>query len=144
MKPEVNQKLSTRRYLFASGVSALLLLTGLPPTSAHSTIDMRLSGHILSVASDLSVVVRIEPAADNRTITVVVDSADYLRASSRELEGADAPVAHQFWFKHLPEGDYSVVATLDGAKGIREVASAEVQVGSATTGMRRRAEKMDQ
>jgi hypothetical protein len=98
-------------------------------TSARSMLQLRLSGRLLTVASDLLVVVRVEPAEENRMITVAVDSSDYLRASSEELEGADAPLDHHFWFKHLPEGDYIVIATLQGTTGTGEVVTSDVQVG---------------
>ena len=113
----------------AAAVSAVVLLAGETNGSAASMLQLQLSRRLLPVASDLSVIVRIERADENRRITVAVDSADYLRSSSEELEGADAAFAHQFYFKHLPDGDYTVTATLEGTKGTREVVTGNVQVG---------------
>jgi len=102
--------------------------------ATRSLVQLRLSGRTLPVASDLLVVVTVERDEENRDLTVMVDSGEYMRSSSEELEGADAARAHQFWFKHLPAGDYTVVARLEGSKGTREVAHSEFIVGGGVQG----------
>src|SRR5436190_10628658 len=105
------------------GIGAAIVMIGLAAEraeAASSALQLRLSGRVLPVAGDLSVVVRIEPNDENRDVTVFVDSGEYMRSSSEQLEGADAARAHQFWFKHLPAGQYELVARLDGTTGTRE------------------------
>src|SRR4051794_18547567 len=87
------------------GAVFALTIAGVAATAAAAHVagavpllQLRLSGRILPAQSDLSVIVRVEPDADNRALTVLVDSADYLRSSSEQLDGADEARAHQFWF----------------------------------------------
>jgi len=98
--------------------------------AAGALLQLRLSGRVLPVAADLSVVVRIEPDDQNRDLTVLIDSGEYMRSSSDQLEGADAARTHQFWFKHLPPGEYELVARLEGSTGTREVERSNFVVGS--------------
>src|SRR3954454_17248166 len=93
---------------------ATAVLPAAAAKAASPLLQLRLSGRALPVAADLSVVVRVEPDDRNRDLVVMVDSGDYMRSSSEQLDGADAARAHQFWFKHLPEGQYALVAQLDG------------------------------
>jgi hypothetical protein len=112
---------------------AAIVLAGVAAERADAAVallQLRLSGRVLPVAGDLSVVVRVEPNDENRNLTVFVDCGEYMRSSSEQLEGADAARAHQFWFKHLPAGQYELVARLDGTTGTRDVASSNFVVGT--------------
>ena len=61
-------------------------------------------------------------------LAVMVDSGDFSRRSTIELDGEyDAPV-HQMLFKELPEGDYVVAAEVLGADDVRGYAYAELRV----------------
>jgi len=122
-----------------TGIGAAIAVLGFAAAradAAASQLQLRLSGRVLPVAGDLSVVVRIEPNDENRDLTVFVDSGEYMRSSSEELEGADAARTHQFWFKHLPAGKYELIARLDGTTGTREIANSNFVVGATATGVR--------
>jgi hypothetical protein len=115
-----------RLLLFAT---AAALAASTAPVDARSRLELRISRYFLPAGSDFSVVVWVEPHEENRELTVFVDSPDYFRSSMEPLEGADAARTHQFHFKSLPAGQYSLVARLEGTKGVREVTSSEFTVG---------------
>jgi hypothetical protein len=58
----------------------------------------------------------VEPHADNRRLTLVADGPHF-RSSSVQLEGADAPRAHEMRFEHLETGRYLVQVRLERAGG---------------------------
>jgi len=115
----------------AGAAVAAGVLTAAAATAAVPLLDLRLSGRVLPLAGDLSVVVRVEPDDRNRDLVVLVDSGDYMRSSSEQLDGADAARTHQFWFKHLPEGRYALVVQLDGTDGTRATSRSDFVVGGA-------------
>jgi len=146
MTNESNHRLSRERRILAhagkspqrhvAGVIALTLAVVTYASQfggAASLLHLRMSSYFLTAGADLSVVVSVEPDDENRSLTVFVDSADYLRSSMETLEGADAARAHQFRFKSLPAGQYELVARLEGPKGTREVTTAEFLVGAMGT-----------
>jgi hypothetical protein len=122
------QKTTKLVQVFLLATTAALVVST-APLDARSRLQLRISSYFLPAGSDLSVVVRVEPDEENRELTVFVDSGDYFRSSMEPLDGADAARAHQFSFKSLPAGQYSLVARLEGTKGVREVTSSEFTVG---------------
>ena len=124
------QKTKLVRMFLLATTAALMASTA--PLDARSRLQLRISSYFLPAGSDLSVVVRVEPDEENRELTVFVDSGDYFRSSMEPLDGADAARAHQFRFKSLPAGQYSLVARLEGTKGVREVTSSEFTVGPSS------------
>jgi hypothetical protein len=65
----------------------------------------------------------VEPHADNRRLTLVADGPHF-RSSSVQLEGADAPRAHEMKFDHLETGRYLIQVVLEragGGKRFREI-----------------------
>lgn len=69
--------------------------------------------------SDLRVVVRVQPDAGNRRLQLSVDAPTFYASTERQLDGLDGARAHTFNVKELPAGDYQIVATLEGASGVR-------------------------
>jgi hypothetical protein len=63
------------------------------------------------------VLVRVEPAAGNRALQIVIDSDTYYRSSTIELSGEDAPRLHTMEFRHVPVGVHDVDVSLLGATG---------------------------
>jgi hypothetical protein len=69
--------------------------------------------------SDLRVVVRVQPDAGNRRLQLSVDAPTFYASTERQLDGLEGARAHTFNVKELPAGNYQIVATLEGASGIR-------------------------
>jgi hypothetical protein len=60
---------------------------------------------------------RVEPAEGNRALEIIIDSDDYYRSSTIELEGAEAPRVHSVEFRHVPVGVHEIRLVLTGATG---------------------------
>ena len=69
--------------------------------------------------ADLRVVVRVMPDAGNRRLQLSIDAPTFYASTERQLDGVEGARAHTFAVKELPAGDYQIVATLEGASGIR-------------------------
>lgn len=62
--------------------------------------------------TDLRVLVRITPHADERTLSIVVEGPRYYASTERQLDGEASARAHLFSWRQLPTGDYRITATL--------------------------------
>lgn len=69
--------------------------------------------------ADLRVVVRVQPDAGNRRLQLSVDAPTFYASTERQLDGVDGARAHTFAVRELPAGDYQIIATLEGAGGVR-------------------------
>lgn len=69
--------------------------------------------------ADLRVVVRVQPDAGNRRLQLSVDAPTFYASTERQLDGMEGARAHTFAVRELPAGDYQIIATLEGASGIR-------------------------
>jgi hypothetical protein len=87
------------------------------PLGAGERIVMKVSPAVAFAPANLIVRATIEADADNRSVEVVADSADFYRSSQIQLEGDKAPRISQFEFRSLPPGTYEVRAMLIGADG---------------------------
>ena len=119
----MGRKASMREFLLV----AVMVVTGMA-SAAEPVVDLKIRGHVLTAPATLMVTVRVPPDERNRALAVMVDSGDFSRRSTIELDGEyDAPV-HQMLFKELPEGDYVVAAEVLGADDVRGYAYAELRV----------------
>ncbi len=73
--------------------------------------------HRSAVSEGLTLLVKIEPHPDNRTLRVVLDSSAFYRASYIQIDGASARRHHWVTWKTLPPGDYCIDATLTRVSG---------------------------
>ena len=95
------------------------------PTSAVTSpapadkVSVRLSGAFSMAPGALNSLVRVPRHADNRSLRISIESAAYYRRSDVQLDGAAAPMSHQFFFQGLPSGDYEMTVTVLGAEGPR-------------------------
>jgi hypothetical protein len=72
--------------------------------------------------SPLRVRVRIEPSAENRSLTVTADSGEFYRSSEIQLEGERAPKTIELEFRNVPEGDYDILGVVTDSTGRRRSA----------------------
>jgi len=96
----------------------LLVVVALP-VAGGDRMTMKVSPAQAFAPSLLRVRVRIEPEADNRSLTVTVDSGEFYRSSEMPLDGDRAPKTIQLEFPGLPEGDYDVVGIVKDSAGHR-------------------------
>jgi hypothetical protein len=119
--------LSKRRSLLLRICVACWLIAG-APAMAESPVQLRINRRILPVGSDLRVIVNVARDADNRALTIEADSEDYLRSSTIPLDGDLEAFTHQFWFTHLPVGEYVVIAKVVGTRGVRAIDTLSVSI----------------
>jgi hypothetical protein len=102
------------------------------PAIAESPVQLKINTRVLPLGADLRVIVNIPRDADNRALTIEADSEDYLRSSTIPLDGDLEAYTHQFWFTHLPIGQYEVVAKVVGTRGVRGTDTLVVTVVGAS------------
>jgi hypothetical protein len=95
----------------------LVLAIGSFTVGAEDSIAMNASPQISFAPAHLTVRTRIEPDASNRAIEIVIDSQDFYRSTTIELEGDQAPRSSVFEFRGIPGGTYQVSARLVGQAG---------------------------
>ena len=67
----------------------------------------------------LTVRVTVEPAAENRALEIVAESAGFFRSSQIEIDGARSARLNVFQFRNVPRGVYQVTGVLVGDHGRR-------------------------
>jgi hypothetical protein len=98
------------------------------PAIAESPVVLKINRRVLPVGADLRVIVNVARDADNRALTIEADSEDYLRSSTIPLDGDLEAYTHQFWFTHLPVGEYEVIAKVMGSRGVRATDTLSVSI----------------
>ena len=76
----------------------------------------------------VQVTVLIEPDAHIRHLVVEAESGMFYRRTDQELEGTNDARLHVFRWRNLPEGDYTVTATVTFDEGTHEQAKALVHI----------------
>jgi len=95
------------------------------PAPVQVTADSKLiqsvsfSPVVAFAGADLRVVVRVQPDAGNRRLQLSVDAPTFYASTERQLDGFEGARAHTFAVRELPAGDYQIIATLEGASGVR-------------------------
>jgi|SRR3954453_15804592 len=104
------------------------LLLGLAlPAHAQQRVSLRVSPAVAFAPASLFVRATVDVNAENRSLEIIAESADFFRSSEISLDGDRAPRVTQLLFKSVPRGDYDVRAVLRGASG-REIASTVTKV----------------
>jgi len=104
------------------------LLLGLTlPTHAQERVSLLVSPAVAFAPASLFVRATVVVNAENRSLDIIAESADFYRSSEISLDGDHAPRITQLLFKSVPRGSYEVRAVLRGVSG-REIASTETKV----------------
>ena len=94
-----------------------------PPLSAH------IYPRVGRAPAIVRLLIRVEPAAGNRALQIVIDSDTYYRSSTIELSAENAPRTHTIEFRHVPVGVHDVnVALIDAAGSVRATVSDRVLI----------------
>src|SRR5438132_10929264 len=102
----------------ALGICGVIVLTVLP-VDGQEPLRLAVTPAESFAPATVRIRARIEPSAENRTLTVVADAADFYRRSDIQLDGDQAPKTVELRFSDLPGGDYEVSAVLADAFGRR-------------------------
>jgi hypothetical protein len=116
-------------------ISAVLLLISPSAAADRGIANIRITPATSLEPARVSVEVAVERHADNRLLTVVVDSGSFYWSSERQLEGQDGPYLSVFTCRELPAGEYAVQASVVAANGrVRATARNRIIVMSRTPG----------
>ena len=116
-------------------ISAVLLLISPSAAADRGIANIRVTPATSFEPAKVSVEVAVERHADNRLLTVVVDSGSFYWSSERQLEGQDGPYLSVFTCRELPAGEYAVQASVVAANGrVRATARNRIIVMSRTPG----------
>jgi hypothetical protein len=112
-------------------LSALLLVVSTPATAGRGIANIRVTPAMSLEPANVLLQVVVERHADNRLLTVTVDSGAFYWSSERQLEGQDGPYLSVFTCRELPAGEYEVHASIIGSDGkVRGTASNRIVVMS--------------
>jgi hypothetical protein len=98
---------------------AAALLTLAFPADAGESITIAVSPRRSIGPTNLTVLLRVEPNAENRTLEVAADSGDFYRSSQIHLDGDRAARAVFVEFRGVPSGQYQVSGALFNSVGQR-------------------------
>lgn len=113
-----------------------MLLTATGAAGANEPLALRVSPAFSFAPANFVIQANVDRDADNRSMEVIADSAEFYRSSTIALEGERAPRTSRFEFRSLPPGDYEITATVIGADG-RQRATARQQVKVLESGTAR-------
>ena len=106
-----------------------MVLTATAVARAKEPLSIRVSPAFAFAPANLVIRTSVEPDAENRSMEVIADSAEFYRSSTIGIEGDRAPKTMMIEFRSLPPGDYEVTAMLIGVDGRRRaIAHAQVHV----------------
>ena len=106
-----------------------MVLTAIPVARAKEPLSIRVSPAFSFAPANIVIRTSVEPDAENRSIEVIADSAEFYRSSTMTLEGDRAPKTMMVQFRSVPPGDYEVTAMLIGVDGHRRaIARAQINV----------------
>lgn len=102
-----------------------------PAGQARNVVDISLNGRYFSEPATVRLVVAVEPAQDNRMLRIEAEGDDLFRASEVTLNGANEKRLHNFEFKNLPAGYYTLRAQVRSTQTVRGFAEREIMVTGA-------------
>jgi hypothetical protein len=82
------------------------------PRAGPAIHSMHVTPAVGFEGTDLRVLVRITPHADERRLSLVVEGPRFYASTERQLDGEASARAHLFAWRQLPTGDYRITATL--------------------------------
>ena len=105
-----------------------MVLTATAVAGAKEPLSIRVSPAFSFAPANLVIRTSVEPDAENRSLEVIADSAEFYRSSTITLEGDRAPKTTMVEFRSLPPGDYEVTAVLIRRGQRRAIAHAHLNV----------------
>ena len=103
-----------------------------PYVPAKEVVEITIRGHFYPAPATVPITIAVEPGEDNRALTVEMDSDDFYRSSTLELDGKNEKRLHMVEFKSLPPGDYVVRAQVKSKSQVLGTAVNELVVTGQT------------
>jgi hypothetical protein len=99
------------------------LLTIAGPLNGAQRLVMRVSPAVAMAPAWVTVQTTVEADSENRALEIIVESNDFLRSSTIQLNGQHSPRVNLFHFTNLPVGQYQVTGIVAGSAGRRATAT---------------------
>ena len=99
---------------------------------AKEIVEIRIRGRFYQAPATIPITIAVEPGADNRTLIVEADSADFYRSSAIDLDGENEKRLHLVEFRSLPAGDYVVRAQVKSKSQVLGTAVNQLVVSGTT------------
>src|SRR5262245_36126325 len=115
----------------------LCLLIGASALNADQPLSVQVSPVLMPAPGYVSIRALVDASDENRALEITAESPDFVRGSTIQLDGRNAPRLSVFEFRDLPPGLYDVRAQLVGVHGKRAAVNRFVQI-VPTPGWRRR------
>ena len=109
-------------------VTALLASAGAIRGDADEVVEIRLHGRYFVEPATVSILVAVEPDAENRALRIEADGDMMYRSSELTLSGAREKRLHSVEFRNLPAGHYMLRAEVRSAHDVRGMASQDLVV----------------
>jgi hypothetical protein len=100
-----------------------LTLAATAALGATQSLTLKVSPAVSFAPANLVIRTQVDPDADNRSLEVVAESADFYRSSTVSLDGDRAPKTTQLEYRSLPPGEYVVSVIVTGADGRQRAVS---------------------
>ena len=100
----------------ALGICGVIISTVLP-VDGGEPLQLAVTPAQSMAPATVRIRARIEPSAENRTLTIVADGTNLYRSSEIQIDGVQAPKTVELRFSDLPGGEYEVYAALRDASG---------------------------
>ena len=89
----------------------------------EAKLTVRVTPLIRMTPGEARAVVTVPRHAENRLLRVILESENYYTLSELPLEGEDAPLNHEFYWRDVPPGSYEVTVQVYGKSGLRDSTS---------------------
>ena len=101
----------------AAAIAAAASVDAGSGVAAAPALRLTVSPHFSTSPAHVRVQVIVERASDNRALRLTIDSPEYYRSSSIELNGESAQRVHVAEFRSIPAGAHEVRAVLVNERG---------------------------
>ncbi|MGH9194765.1 MAG: hypothetical protein ACRD1T_03385 [Acidimicrobiia bacterium] len=87
--------------------------------ASHPPLALRITPHYAFAPAYVRATVTVNPDAENRSLALAIDSGQYYRSTTIQVDGDRGPITNTILWRDLPAGDYEYLGTLVGASGVR-------------------------
>jgi hypothetical protein len=112
-------------------ILGLITLTS-PYLPAKEIVEITIRGHFYPAPATVPITIAVEPGENNRALTVEMDSDDFYRSSTIDLDGKNEKRLHMVEFRSLPAGAYVVRAEVRSKSQVLGTAVNELVVTGET------------
>jgi hypothetical protein len=122
--------------LFLMAVFGALIVSA-PTLNGTPRVAIHVTPAVAMEPAELTIRTTVEPHADNRKLSITIDSDAYTSSSDVPLEGSNAARLNVLAIRDVPSGLYEVRAVVSGSTGVLAETMQLVKIQPAVGGGRR-------